>query len=327
LPTTSLTANYAVLGYRSVTSGLSVMSDFVAITATRDNTQVAYQVTTPTRAGDGIGGLSAGQTGTLTLDAGDVVELLSSGVSLSGSRIWSPNGQPFQLLGGMPAAEIDDGVHATDHIEEVIVPAEALGRDYAVTAPTTPLGKKIHSVRIQPVVDGTKLVFDPPGFHDDVTLDAWETLELADSSDDFHVTSTSPFGVTQYMHGQGLGPQQEGAAGAGDPSQSLVVPIQQYRTSYVFLAPADYDTNYVNITAPEGATVMLDGEPVPDAEFTPVGTGGVRVARHMLDDRQYHEASSEVPFGIVVYGYGLYTSYMLPGGLDVKHIANLPAPK
>jgi len=73
--------------------------------------------------------------------------------------------------------------------------------------------------------------------------------------------------------------------------------------------------------------VVLDGVPVPAEEFSPVGSGGILVARHMLDDRQFHEASSEVPFGIVVYGYGLFTSYMLPGGLDVKHIANLPTPK
>ena len=327
LPTSSLTANYTVLGYRTVTSGLSAMYDTVAITAPRDGTEVAFLVTTPAAPGGPFGGLSAGQTGQITLNAGDVFELLSVGVSLSGSRVWSPNGQPFQLIGGMPAAEITDGVHATDHIEEVIVPAEALGKDYAVTAPTTPLGKRIHTVRIQGLLDSTTLTFDPPSFHEDVTLAGWDTLELDSVTEDFRVSATTPFGVTQYMHGEGLGPQQEGAAGAGDPSQSLVVPTQQYRTSYVFLAPADYDQNYVNITAPEGAKVVLDGTAVPDEEFTAVGSNGMRVARHLLDAREFHEATSEQPFGIVVYGYGSYTSYMLPGGLDVKHIAQLPTPK
>jgi hypothetical protein len=30
-----------------------------------------------------------------------------------------------------------------------------------------------------------------------------------------------------------------------------------------------------------------------------------------------HNASSATPFGIEVYGYGSYTSYMYPGGLNL----------
>jgi IgGFc binding protein len=327
LPTTSLASNYDVLGYRTLTSGLAAIYDFMAITATRDNTQVSFLVTTSTTAGGGVKALSTGQTGTVTLNTGDVFALLDSGTSLSGTRVWSPNGQPFQLLTGSPAAEIPDGVHAADHIEEIVPPVESLGKDYIVTVPTTPLGKKIHTVRIQAVMDGTPLTFDPPEVHAAMTIDAWQTLELVGVTEDFRVTSSSPFGVTQYMHGQGTGVAQPGAAGAGDPSQGLGIATQQYRTKYIFLAPADYDTNYVNISAPAKAKVMLDGVEIPASEMKPLSNTPFAVARHQLDAKQFHEIHADQPFGIVVYGYGLYTSYMYPGGMDVKHIADVPTPK
>jgi hypothetical protein len=227
----------------------------------------------------------------------------------------------------MPAADIPDSVQAADHIEEVVLPVESLGRDYLVTVPTTPLGKKIHTVRIQPVVDGTQLSFDPPSIHDSMQVDAWQVVELHDVDQDFRVTGTQPFGVTQFMHGEGSGPQQKGAAGAGDPSQGLAVPTAQYRSSYIFLAPADYDSNYVNVAAPEGAKVVLDGQAIDESEFSAVGKSRMHVARQALAPTGVHQISADQPFGIVVYGYGLYTSYMLPGGLDVKALGNVPPPR
>jgi len=33
-----------------------------------------------------------------------------------------------------------------------------------------------------------------------------------------------------------------------------------------------------------------------------------------------HQVLSTQPFGIIVYGFGSYTSYMYPGGLDLRVI-------
>jgi hypothetical protein len=38
-----------------------------------------------------------------------------------------------------------------------------------------------------------------------------------------------------------------------------------------------------------------------------------------------HEIHGDSPFGLVVYGYGSRTSYMYPGGLDLR-IVNIPPP-
>ena len=51
-----------------------------------------------------------------------------------------------------------------------------------------------------------------------------------------------------------------------------------------------------------------------------MGSSGLGVVRHALPKGAVHTMSSDVPFGIVVYGYGMYTSYMYPGGLDLKTI-------
>ena len=37
-----------------------------------------------------------------------------------------------------------------------------------------------------------------------------------------------------------------------------------------------------------------------------------------------HNVSGDMAFGIVVYGYGSYTSYMYPGGLNLNAINIMP---
>ena len=59
-----------------------------------------------------------------------------------------------------------------------------------------------------------------------------------------------------------------------------------------------------------------------DAGRAFVQRGDAGVARQLLPaDREVFRMQSALPFGIVVYGYGAFTSYMYPGGLDLKKIA------
>ncbi|MBM4377336.1 MAG: IgGFc-binding protein [Deltaproteobacteria bacterium] len=73
----------------------------------------------------------------------------------------------------------------------------------------------------------------------------------------------------------------------------------------------------VNVVAPTKASVMLDNAPV--SNFTPIGTTGYAIARIPLANSGdgNHTISANLPFGISVYGYGQYTSYWYPGGLDL----------
>jgi hypothetical protein len=87
-------------------------------------------------------------------------------------------------------------------------------------------------------------------------------------------------------------------------------------------APANYQQNWVNVVAPTGATVTVDGTTVTG--FTGIGASGYSVARFALCANNapggtgVHTATSSQPFGIQVYGYGRYTSYFYPGGLGLR---------
>jgi hypothetical protein len=107
----------------------------------------------------------------------------------------------------------------------------------------------------------------------------------------------------------------------GDPSMALAVPLAQYRRDYQFIAPLSYSTNYVAVTALTGAIVILDGQPIPTTAFSAIGSSGFAVARVALQRTSAnHRANSDQPFGITVFGYGQYTSYWYPGGLDLQTI-------
>ena len=76
-------------------------------------------------------------------------------------------------------------------------------------------------------------------------------------------------------------------------------------------------TKYGCVIAQCGAcTVQLDGQPV-QKPFTAIGGTGYAVARVPVAGGTHHIVSDS-PFGVVVYGYGAYTSYMYPGGLDLN---------
>ena len=117
--------------------------------------------------------------------------------------------------------------------------------------------------------------------------------------------------VVQYMEGQNAG------ANSGDPAMALAVATSQFRKSYLFHAPSNYEASYVNIIARTGVPVSVDGATV--SGFTAIGSTGYSVARRSLSNagNGSHSAVSTEGFGISVYGYGKYTSYWYPGGSDL----------
>ena len=105
------------------------------------------------------------------------------------------------------------------------------------------------------------------------------------------------------------------AEAPGDPAMALAVPVEQFRTSYRFLAPESFEQSYVNVIAREGASVQLDGAEVSGFEEIP---GSVYLVAKIAVEGEAHAIEGSTPFGIAVYGVGSYTSYMYPGGLDLR---------
>lgn len=317
LPANTMTGDYTVLAWPSAGTSAS----FYAITATQDNTSVYLNGTGRVTAGAGV---DANGDGVVQLNAGDVLEVIAAHGGtvgdVSGTRIQAT--KPVQVIAGHSCAVVPDtNTGYCDHLEEAIFPVETLGKDYLVTFPAAPGPNSPHTIRIAPILPNTKVSFDPP-LRTDVTLSPGQPpLELKGVTQDVRVTADQAIIIAQFMHGSEGVPSRK-----GDPSQSLAIATEQFRKSYLFLAPKTYDQNFVNVIAKTGSKVMLDGAELPAASFSAIGNSGYSVARHQLSQSEVHNASSDEPFGIVVYGYGSDTSYMYPGGLDLQKITP-PPPK
>jgi hypothetical protein len=314
-----LTGNYAALSWPSTPNRAS----FLAVTATEDDTSVELVARGAFVAGGGIDALGGG---TVKLARGDVLELVAShdgaaktfGSDLSGTVIRASH--PVQVIGGHSCANLPLATTGyCDHLEQAMFPIEVLGKDYLVTVPMASGGESPHVLRIAAVRPNTHVTFDPP-IAPATTLGPGDApLELHEVMSDVEVRADDAILVAQYMQGSSSVP-----SGSGDPSMSLAIPTAQFRTHYVFLASHTYDSNFVNVIAPSGASVTLDGAALAGSEFTTIGRSGFSVARHELAPTDFHEIGSSAAFGIVVYGYGKDTSYMYPGGLDLKRITEPP---
>ncbi len=300
----------------------------MAVTAYQDNTMVTINAKVATIAEGGAPAFAAGVPQTVMLDKGDVLELGSIAVAadLTGSYVTSD--KAVQVIGGHYCANVPDGFGYCDHLEESMFPVDALSNRYIINAPavtTIPNGKE-EMVRIVATQAGTTLTYDPPqaGAPTAIVL-AGDFVQIPRQAASYLIAANHKVLVAQLMEGSSV------AGGTGDPAMTLAVPVEQYRSNYLFHAPTNYETNYVDITAPVGATVTLDGAAI--SNFTPIGGSGYALARVTPlgagpGNDGNHSITGSLPFAISVYGYGQDTSYWYPGGLNLElvPIGRLVAP-
>lgn len=332
LPTTALTGNFRITGVPSWpdpdNNGFEYPSYF-AVTGTHDGTAVTVKLSSTASVVGGGGVQSAGPGGTVTfnVDKGDVVEVIGGmGADLSGSLVSAT--APVQVIAGIACTYMPHGTAACDHLEESVLPAETLGKRYFVTQPTGPHGSTVgHVVRIYGNVDNTKLSYAGPNPGGPSVIQAGEVVDLGVVKQDFEIEGDHEFAVGSFQVGASMiDPNLPTDQQKGDPSQSQMTTVEQFRTKYVFLAPSDYDLSYVDVVQPLSATLTLDGVAV-EAAPTPLSSG-FGVARLPLGpgNAGAHVLLASAPVGIQVMGYGTYTSYQYPGGLNLAAIAP-PPPK
>ena len=308
---------------------------YFAVTATADKTKVTVKLsgagTVKASTGGEIAATVGGGTLTFTLDQGDVAEVVSEkGIKydFSGSLVTAD--RPVQVITGVPCIYLPLDKQACDHVEETVFPAETLGKHYVVTAPTGPKAKGVPQVvRFYGNVDGTKLNYVPAAPAGcPATLDAGQVVECTGTvTADFEVTGDHEFAIgTFLLAGELVDTSGSGLTlPSGDPSQSFSVAVEQYRKSYLFLAPDDYTASFVDVIGPAGASITLDGAPVAATAWKAVGTGyAVAHLSLLAGSGGAHSIKSTVPVGIQVVGYGANTSYQYPGGLNLGRIAPPP---
>ena len=330
LPSTAMTGTYRVTGAVGDQGGGGTGETLVAITATTDATTVTF-------AHAGAGSIPApGPIASslapivIHLDRGDVAEIFDT-VTASGSLVTADH--PVQVLSGSRCSNIPSYAGACDHLEETVLPAESWGKKYVVTRPTGPASSPAaHLVAFyaNPSSEPLELTYEPAapaGCPAKIFPRNGARVATCDPvTSDFVVTSNEPFAVGLFMYGGSLvdpNAAAEGRRAQGDPSQSLSVPVEQYRTRYSLLAPSDYNTSFLDIVSPADTSLLLDGVAIA-APRTALGGTGFGVTRVMLatGGSGAHTLEGTRPVGVQVLGYGDFTSYQVPGGMDLQQLVD-----
>jgi hypothetical protein len=142
------------------------------------------------------------------------------------------------------------------------------------------------------------------------------------TQDNFVATSDKPVMIGQIL----VSNQYVDGPAIGDPSLTVMPPVEQFRTEYVILSPSGWTQSWIVITEELGSKIMLDGAFATGCIIEQAGTvAGVDYeTRRCQVSAGVHRLSGDKPFGIVAYGYGSAGSYALAGGADVKHVYDPP---
>lgn len=346
LPSTAMTLNYRVSGHQAVGTSGSGTNTFFTVTATADNTHVTTTLSTAgtvlaSSDGTSIPATAGGGTLKFTLaHAGDVAEVIGATgatADFSGSLVQADNA--IQVITGTSAVTIPSTVSAADHTEQIVLPAETLGKHYVVPMPDKPGGGiGVGVLRFYGNEASTTLTYNgttPTGCPTSINAGDMKECTIgkvsftgAVTSSNVEVTGDKEFGVALFQEGAsayGL----VGSNSEGDPSETVLASVEQFRLKYLFLAPTDYDQSYADIVGTSDAAPVLDGTPVT-AAFSTIGSGPYGVWRVTLNGGPKsdgaHTLTSTSPVGLQVVGYGDYTSYQYPGGLNLNQIAPSPPP-
>jgi hypothetical protein len=315
LPATAWTGNYVVASW-PYWSAFGGHPGFYAVTAREDGTKVTL---TPSATGNKVqagGGVGADGKGTVTLNRGDVLEVMTSADGdLTGTLVNAD--KPVQVIGGHECTNVPVNFGACDHLEESMFPLETLATEYVVVPPVqvpTDSKEKAQVVRVIAPYANTTLTFDPDQNVKHVLANAGDFVEIPMTVARFVVKGDKKILVSQYMVGQDAG------YGTSDPSMLLAVSAAQWRKSYLVHAPVSWQANYVDLVSSTGASITVDGANV--ATWSPIGNTGYSVAHVKLSNagNGNHIILGDHSVSVAVAGLQSYGSYWYPGGLDLKEV-------
>jgi len=324
------------------------------IVASQDNTTVQVLPTATLPAGPTFVEGPAGQTASYTLNAGQYVQwmLPNGSTDLSGSVVQSD--KPVAVFAGSQLLRLQpEPKPGGDASHEQNIAVRSLGYDY-VAAPyetrRADLAPEEIPYRIVGAIDGTQLTYDPSVPGAPVTLDQGQVVDFK-ATEPFRVTSQNadhPFAVAQMMNSAywiGVGEVRDGATAPGwdmmlgDEEFVSILPPAQFLRHYVFFTDPTYPTTNLVLTRvkTDDGFHDVDVDCIGTiAGWTAVGTSGelevttVDLMRAAVPasgcENGRHEASSDGPFGIVVWGLDSYSSYAYPAGGNAAQLTTAVVP-
>lgn len=385
LPTSALGTHYSVVGWPQTIADSDDPNEdfdprtddedlraFLTIVGTAPGTRVTITFGPEVRRVIGTGGYPdavPGDVWELTIGAFDVINLETAGFNadFTGTRVQASF--PVAVFSGSEASDaprfdtLANRQCCADHLEEQLFPDDTLGtRFYIGRMP--PRTRALNAAFVDPTVDSVGEFNEPeyvrvlavrpgittiettlPSPDNYVELGEGESL-IFTATQHFEMKTSQPVAVLQVL------PSQE-AVGipsyypGGDPASIAVPPVQQYRREYVFLTPGLYAFDFVTITAPRTAPVLLDEKPISEFDCMVQPADGIRrrdgdpppewvvyncqlsfpdvLGRNQpvqdgIQNDGYHTLRSTEPIGLVVYGFDAYVSYAYAGGLNLEPI-------
>ena len=337
LPDPLLGTEYAILSWPTSPIGVvqiipgvtppANQNGYFTVIAAYDDTHVTFQVTAKVKASGSIPAMSPGQTHTVTLRRGDVLNVeadpdqLFDPMDITGSRVTSD--KPIAVFGGHEEAVIGDRIPdgengqltspcCADHLEEQMLPIGVLGTHYFAVK-SAPRGTSVIEPdvwRIQAVEPGVTVTTTPaqPGAGSFTLQNIGDFKEIS-TNQSFEIDATGKVQVGQY-----LVTRDNTEAFTGDPSLVLLVPADRFRKDYVISVPDGYSKLWVSIVRPAGASLTLDGVAAGATGFAPLGASGWSTGYLPLTAGQ-HVISGDQDFGLTVYGYSNAVSFSYIGGL------------
>ncbi|MFW5706342.1 MAG: hypothetical protein ACOC12_00345 [Bacteroidota bacterium] len=308
LPLDAIGNEYYVMAYTRDFS-FSSLNTQMTIVASENNTSVTI---TPTATG---GGFTAGASGNIVLNQGETFNLKSNlnGADYTGSYVVAD--KPISVYGGNDCTNISGILRACDHLVEQMVPVTVWGQSFLTVPLATRLAGDVFRVLAQEA--GTQVNINGSNV---ATLNAGEFYETILESDTYNrITSNNPILVGQYSR------SSEADNVTSDPFFALVPPDEQFLNNYVISAgTSNIPINYLNITSPTANinTVMVDGAAVPEGQWTPI-PGTAFSGASVSVSQGVHTVSSNLPIGLLVYGFGSFDSYGYLGGQAFGEVATV----
>lgn len=346
LPTDALSEDYMVVAYNSdvrmsgsTPNANSTPSQFVVV-ATEDSTIIDITPSVPTvknRVKDPVQIiLNQGESYLVQADPRTGVNNDLTGSLVRGNK-------PIAVFGGQQRAVVPyqevQNLGSRDCLIEQMTPIRTWGK----SAYVTPFAKSSNEVatgtdlyRVVAAFDSTNVYVD--GQFQQMLMRGW-VLERPLTAAHL-VTTSNPTITVQYKKTSGIGGGAD-ITRRGDPAMMLVPPAEQFMNKYRFISiqayiygivagrvtPIDsvYLEQWLNVVIPTVSlgSLTLDGVPVDQTQFLPIGSSAYSWARLPMRDG-VHEIQADTNFGIYVYGYGDANSYGYIGGMSFRPLDVYP---
>jgi hypothetical protein len=342
LPEHVMAKNYFVMSYTYNAEHITFPPQgpgLLAVVALGDDTLVEVTVPVTTAKGPGIEGLSPGKPVRKTLRRLEVLEIVqaNSREDISGATIKA--NAPVAVYGGAGGVTIPMSAVGGNHLGVQMFPTETWGKRYVGAKVKQRNASDKDYYRIVASVNNTNITLKSTMALPPVPPLSRSQIYEFSTDADFVIEADQPILVFQYMPAwgnltgrydpkefpSGVSPGCPFAGGPddvkclGDANMTPLVPVEQYRSDYIFYVPATYAYDYINVTAAPGIALLLDGQPVT-TPLRPIGDGSLGRVILRMDKVGNHRLTANKPFGLLGYGYSYATSYSYAGGLNLDRI-------